>query len=108
MNFQDSHISKYSRTVGGGQGLNMSEFIDTTNPVNKLASDNQTAIYGGGVKKDKHEKLLKYAVPVGLFHEFHSSYDSRKPWKKDGKEPAFLSEEKFGVLFDTILARKGK
>jgi hypothetical protein len=62
MNFQDSHISKYSRTVGGGQGLNMSEFIDSNNQADKITSDNQTAIYGGGVKKDKHEKLLKYAV----------------------------------------------
>ena len=108
MNFQDSHISKYSRTVGGGQSLSMSEFIDSNNQADKITSDNQTAIYGGGSKKDKHEKLLKYAVPVGLVHEFHASYDSRRPYKKDGKEPAFLSEEKFGVLFDTILARKGK
>ena len=108
MNFQDSPISKYSRTVGGGQGLNMSEFIDSNNLAEKISSDNQTAIYGGGVKKDKHEKLLKYAVPVGLIHELHTSFDSRRAWKKDGKEPAFLSEEKFGVLFDTILARKGK
>jgi hypothetical protein len=108
MNFQDSHISKYSRTVGGGQGINMSEFIDSNNQADKITSDNQTAIYGGGSKKDKHENLLKYAVPVGLVHEVHASYDSRRAWKKDGKEPAFLSEEKFGVLFDTILARKGK
>jgi hypothetical protein len=106
MNFQDSHISKYSRTVGGGQGINMSEFIDVNNATDKITSDNQTAIYGGGgSKKDKHEKLLKYAVPVGLVHEIHTSYDSRRPSRK---EPEFLSEEKFGVLFDTVLARKGK
>jgi hypothetical protein len=108
MNFQDSNISKYSRTIGGGQGLNMSEFIDSKNPAEKISSENQTAIYGGGVKKNKHEKLLKYAVPVGLVHEVHSSFDSRRPYKTNGKEPAFLSEEKFGVLFDTILTRKGK
>jgi hypothetical protein len=108
MNFQDSNISKYSRTVGGGQSLNMSEFIDSNNPAEKIASDNQTAIYGGGSKKDKHEKLLKYAVPVGLVHELHTSFDSRRPYKTNGKEPAFLSEETFGGMFDTILAKKGK
>lgn len=108
MNFQDSNISKYSRTVGGGQGLSMSEFIDSNNRADQITSDNQTAIYGGASKKNKHEKLLKYAVPVGLVHELQTSFDSRRPYKKDGKEPAFLSEEKFGVLFDTILARKGK
>jgi len=108
MNFQDSHISKYSRTVGGGQGLNMSEFIDSNNPVSKIAFDNKTAIYGGGVEKNKHEKLLKYAVPIGLVHEIHMSFHSKKPYKKNAKEPEFLSEEKFGVLFDAVSAKKGK
>ena len=108
MNFQDSNISKYSRTVGGGQGLSMSEFIDSNNPAEKISSENQTAIYGGASKKNKHEKLLKYAVPVGLVHEIHTSFDSRRPYKTNGKEPAFLSEENFGVLFDTVLAKKGK
>jgi hypothetical protein len=108
MNFQDSHISKYNPSITGGQGFPITEFFDSNSPANLISSQNQDAIYGGGSKKNKHENLKKYSIPMGLVHEVHVSYDSSRPYKTDGKEPAFLSEEKFGVLFDQVLAKKKK